>query len=368
MSVVLFLLILLVLILVHEFGHFLAAKWAGIRVNEFGVGFPPRLFGKKFGETLYSVNALPLGGFVKIFGEDPDAASISGPDRERSFVNKPRLVQAGVLVAGVLGNLLLAWLLLSLGFMIGMPTALQDAGAYELEDVRLIATSVLPSSPAAKAGMKAGDQILRIEAGRVGENTETPEDISSFIAAHGGEEVRLYLTRDNRPEQVTVRPEAGVISGEPETPAIGISMGQVGTLTLPLHRALYEGAIRTYNLFIATVVGITSFLVGAIRGVGDFSQIAGPVGIISLVGDASALGLVYLLSFTALISINLTIINLLPFPSLDGGRLLFVIIEAIKGSAIRPAVANTLNAVGFVLLILLMIAVTYNDIVRLATS
>ena len=152
MTVLLFLLILLVLILVHEFGHFLTAKWAGIRVDEFGVGFPPRLWGTKRGETLYSVNALPLGGFVKIFGEDPDQASLEGPDSARSFVHKPKLIQSALLVPGGGCNILLAWLLLSLGFMLGMPTALHNARGYELSQVRLTTTSVLSNSPAEQAG------------------------------------------------------------------------------------------------------------------------------------------------------------------------------------------------------------------------
>ena len=368
MTVILFLAILVALILVHEFGHFLVAKWARIRVDEFGIGFPPRLFGRKRGETLYSVNALPLGGFVKIFGEDPSEAALSGPDAARSFIHKPKIVQLAVLVAGVFGNIILAWLLLSLGFTIGMPTALEQAEGHTLTDVRLVTTSVLPDSPAEKAGFLLGDSIQELSVGQFSVRPEKPEDVAAFVSAHGKEDVTVLVSRDDRQKKFTVQPKVGVIANEPEVPAIGIAMGVVGTLTLPPPLALIEGAQATGGLLRGTVVGLYHFVVQALAGAGDFSQITGPVGIVGLVGDASALGFIYLLSFTALISVNLAVINLLPFPSLDGGRFLFVIIEAMKGSAIKPAIANTVNAVGFILLILLMLAVTYHDIVKLVTS
>ena len=368
MNIILFLFILIALILVHEFGHFLVAKWAKIRVDEFGIGFPPRLFGKRLGETLYSVNALPLGGFVKIFGEDPNTAAISGPDAERSFVHKPKIVQSAVLVAGVAGNVLLAWLLLSVGFMAGMPTALEDAEGRMLADVRLITTSVLADSPAEKAGFALGDTIQELSAGDSFIRPLKPEDVAAFIGAHGQESITVQVFRQSEEKMLAVLPKAGVIANEPEMPAIGIAMGVVGTLKLSPPLALVEGLRSTGKLLYGTVAGLYTFVLQALAGAGDFSQITGPVGIVRLVGDASTLGFVYLLQFTALISLNLAVINLLPFPSLDGGRLLFVIIEAVKGSAIKPAIANAVNAVGFILLILLMLAVTYHDILKLVAS
>ena len=161
-----------------------------------------------------------------------------------------------------------------------------------------------------------------------------------------------------------VIPRSGVIKGE-EKPAIGIAMGVIGTLKLPIHLALYEGGVRTVTLLYHITIGISTFLVQAVMLNADFSSIAGPVGIVGLVGDASQLGIIALLNFTAFISLNLAVINLIPFPALDGGRLLFLGIEAIKGSPIKPVVANTLNFVGFALLILLMLIVTYNDIIRI---
>ncbi len=368
MSILLFLIILVVLILVHEFGHFIVAKAAGIRVDEFGIGFPPRLFGRRVGETLYSLNALPLGGFVKIFGEDAEDKAVSGPDRERSFVSKPRLTQAAVLVAGVAGNILLAWLLLSIGFMVGMPTAIEDAQGQKLENIRLITTGVLPGSPAEQAGFKPGDAMLRLEVGNELVAPETAEDVSRFIAAHPKSEVRASVQRSGEEISFVVQPKEGILPGAPETPAIGVALGQIGDLRLLPGSALIKGAAETWRLLTATATGIYHFLTQILAGGGALSAVTGPVGIVSLVRDAAGLGFVYLLSFTALISINLAVINLLPFPSLDGGRLLFVIIEALKGSAIRPVVTQTANTIGFALLILLMLAVTYHDILKLVTS
>ena len=365
MNIILFLFILIALILVHEFGHFLVAKWAKIRVDEFGIGFPPRLWGIRRGETLYSVNALPLGGFVKIFGEDPNTAAISGPDAERSFVHKPKIVQSAVLVAGVAGNVLLAWLLLSAGFMAGMPMTVDGVGGRVLTDIRLVATNILPNSPAEEAGLKLGDRLLLLAVSDAAVRPEKPEDISNFIQAHADEDIALTVGRRSSEEVLMVRAQPGIIPGDAATPAIGIAMGMVGTLQLPPLPAFVEGMRMTGELLHNTVVGLYGLVLQALAGAGDFSQITGPVGIVSLVGDASTLGFIYLLQFTALISLNLAVINLLPFPSLDGGRLLFVMIETVKGSAIKPAVANAVNAVGFILLVLLMLAVTYQDIMKI---
>ena len=367
MNILLFLGVLVVLILVHEFGHFAAAKLSRMRVDEFGIGFPPRLWGIRRGETLYSVNALPLGGFVKIFGEDGEAAEESS-DRERSFARKPRALQAVVLVSGVLGNLILAWVLLSAGFMAGMPTAADDSLGRELQNVRLVATSVLPDSPAQEGGLKRGDTLRTLSAGGEFLAPEEPGDVSAFVAAHASEEITVTVARGGGEAVARLSPRAGVIAAEPDTPAIGIAMGRVGDLRLSPPAALIEGARATYEMFGATASGLYRFAAQTLTGAGDFSQIAGPVGIVSLVGDAGALGFIYLLSFTALISVNLALINILPFPALDGGRLLFVAIEALKGSAIRPAVSRALNTAGFVLLILLTLAITYHDIARIVAS
>lgn len=362
MSILIFLVILMLLILVHEFGHFIVAKKSGMRVDEFGIGFPPKLFGKKVGETEYSVNALPFGGFVRIFGENP-GEEVGAGDEARSFTKKSKFLQAAVLVAGVGFNVLFAWVLFSIGFMIGMPTTLSEETEGQAQNVRLVVTSVLPDSPAGSAGLMAGDEVRSLTAS--GETIENPTLSETLEMIDTEEEIAVTYDRGDTVGTATVTPVRGLISDAPGREAIGVSLGMVGELALAPHVALVEGAQFTYDMLSAVTVGIVSFFANAITFNADFSQVTGPVGIVGLVGSVSELGLIYLLSFTAFISLNLAVINLLPFPALDGGRLLFVIIEAIKGSPIKPVVANALNTVGFALLILLMLVVTYNDIVRL---
>ncbi len=361
MSILLFIIILAILILVHEFGHFIAAKRAGVRVDEFGVGFPPRIFSKKYGETVYSLNLFPIGGFVKIFGENPDEESIHGLDAKRSISHKSKWIQAWIISAGIIFNIILAWVLISAGFMFGLPYSVDDAKySARVEGAALNITQVLPKSPAESAGLKGGDKIIALYAG--GDSLENPEVDSTqkFIASH--DELTFAYMREGEIKTTIIQTKDGIVS---DRRAIGISMDMIGKLKLPIHEALYAGLITTASLTWATTIGLLDFFKNIFTGQADFSAVSGPVGIVSIVGDASTLGFVYLLTLTALISINLAIINLLPFPALDGGRLLFIIIEAIKGSPIKPVVANTANGIGFLLLILLMVVVTYSDIIKL---
>ncbi len=383
MSILIFIVILLVLVLVHECGHFFSAKKFGIRVDEFGFGFPPKLFGKKIGETEYTVNLLPIGGFVKIFGEDPNEENINGPDAARSFVHKPKWQQAIVLMAGVAANFLLAWLLFSIGFMSGLPTSVNSADPkYELSNVSLVVVSVAPDSPAMKAGLQSGDKIIAIDsttssdlAASQGIKNPSPDQLKDFIVKEGSVSkegqlagqlspvLGITYTRGNTEEQIAfIMPDQNSGTGEA---TIGISMDQIGTAKLPIFKAFYEGAKLTLIVTKGTVVGLYTLITDGLKGKGSLDAVTGPVGMVGIVGDAYQFGFVYLLSFAALISINLGIINAIPFPALDGGRLFFLIIEKIKGSPITPKIANTANMIGFGLLILLMVVVTYHDIAKL---
>ena len=364
MSILIFLGVLIVLIIVHEFGHFIVAKRSGIRVDEFGIGFPPKLFSKKYGETEYSINAIPFGGFVRIFGEKADEESISGLDSARALIHKPRLIQAAVLFGGVFFNILLAWFLFSATLVTGTPAigGVEDGRlAQYLSDERLVITQVLPNSPAEEASLMPGDEIISLYSVGFEIEAETPEVVSSFIAEHAGETIEIEYLRDGEEMVVTVISQNGLVADSPETPLIGIGMGIVGDLQLPVHLAVLEGGKQTINMLYLVTIGIGTFLYDVLLFKADLSTVAGPIGI----GNASALGLIALMNFTAIISLNLAVINLIPFPALDGGRLLFLAIEAVKGSPIKPQVANTFNFVGFALLILLMLVVTYGDIVRL---
>ena len=362
MSFIIFVIILAVLVLVHELGHFLIAKKSKIKVTEFGIGFPPKIWGKQKGETLYSVNAIPFGGFVKIFGEDPNEESIDGPEKERSFVHKPRYIQAAVLIGGVLFNALFAWLLITLGYMIGLPTPVDSANPGAVVNPHVVVTTVAPDSPAFKSGIKAGDVILSASSGKYVIKEVSPQIISNFIEAHGRDEITVDINRGKEMLSARVKAEEGIVPGKI---AIGVRMEEIGIMRLPIHKAIWEGLKTTANTTWQTASGLIGFIGSAFVGKGDLSQVTGPVGIVGLVGDVSKLGFIYLLSFTAIISINLAVINLLPFPALDGGRLLFLLIEAIRRKSLSPKVANTLNAVGFVILILLMVVVTFHDIIKL---
>ena len=363
MNIIIFLIILLVLVVSHEWGHFIVAKKAGIRVDEFAFGMKPRIFSIKRGETEYSLNALPIGGYVKIFGENPDDESMNGPDSKRSFVNKPKYIQAAVLFAGVAMNFLVAWLLLSVGFMSGLPTSAGSAPqGTTLHNQVLTITSVNVGSPAEQAGLKVGDKIREMKT--KDDSTETPSTatVQYFVKKHSTEAIQVSFTRGSEAKKAIVTPE---INKDTNTPMIGISMDIIGMLKLPVHKALWEGLKLSWNLVVATFSGFYNLIHDGLTGNGNLSAITGPVGIVGVVGDAAEFGFIYLLSFTALISINLAVINLIPFPALDGGRLLFLLIEKIKGSRIKPKIANTINVIGFGLLMILMVVITYHDIVKL---
>jgi len=364
MSVLIFIIVLLVVVLIHEWGHFMAAKRVGMRVDEFGFGFPPRLFGIQKGETLYSLNVLPIGGFVRIFGED---AVLEGEkdknDAGRAFTSKSKLAQIFVLAAGVLMNIVLAWALFSAVLFMGDKTVVSEGEASP--NAELLVTEVLPESPAGLSGIPRGAEIVAIGTASEQQVIMTSRDFQEFTARHIGEQIIITYRVGDEEQSVSVSSEQGVIPGSEDVYAVGVGLALVDTVRLPIHKAIIEGAVMTGEGLVAITKGITGLLVDAVRFEADFSEVAGPVGIVGLVGEASSFGPSSLLMFVAFISLNLAIINLIPFPALDGGRILFVIIEAIKGAPIKPSWVMILNTAGFALLILLMVAVTYNDILRI---
>ena len=361
MSIILFLLILAVLVFVHELGHFLLAKKSGVRVDEFSVGFPPRLFSWKRGETLYSLNLIPFGGYVKIFGENPDEESMSGTDSMRSLVNKPRHIQALVLVGGIAFNIIFAWFLISISLMTGYKMPVEN-GTYPVKDAKITVLSVIENSPSAKAGLHIGDTLVDLKSSSAEIVPTSVEDVQAFIT---GSKSDIVVRYDHRGvlNTATVTPALGIAGVNKK--AIGIEMAKVGEVKLPFWSALWGGVQMTYDFVSKTVVGLLQFFGQAFVGKADVSEVSGPVGIANMVGDASQFGFIYILVFTALISINLAVINLMPFPALDGGRLFFLAIEAIIRRPISPKFLNAVNAIGFIILISLMLFVTYHDIVKL---
>ncbi len=364
MTIVIFIIVLVLLILVHELGHFLVAKYFGIRVDEFGIGFPPKVASLFWWKgTEFTFNAIPFGGFVKIFGENPDEESLEGEDKERSMVNKNRAIQSAVLLAGVTFNALFAGVLIIFAFMIGVPAASDMYDEEHISDPRATVVSVLPDSPAERAGFEARDILLQVRDNGEVQDITRSADLSEFVTDRGGSEVTITFERDGTEREMSVVPEEAVT--DEEGAAVGLGIQSVGVVSFSPLSAVWEGSKHTVILTGVITVELVRFIGQAVTGTADFSEVAGPVGIVSLVGDAWTVGFAYLMYFTAIISLHLAIINLFPFPALDGGRLLFVGIEAITRKQISPVIANGLNVIGFVLLILLMVIITINDVSNL---
>lgn len=367
MTVILFIIVLAILVFAHELGHFLAAKSIGVRVDEFGIGFPPRAYSwkPKNSETTYSINWIPFGGFVKIFKEDEDTKGLSREELARTLNVKPWYQKIWVLCAGVFFNILLAWGLITIGLSIGLPLSVDESTRGVVGEPVVTVVYTEADSPASVAGMISGDAIvgMRDASGNQLEDVSVTA-VQEFIASHDAEELTVTILRDDTEETLMVTPATREVDGETRA-VIGVVLDTVGIVRLPVWLAAYEGVKTTASALGAVAVGLWEFLSQAVTGKADFSQVAGPVGIAGLTGDAVRLGFVTLLSFMAMLSLNLAVINLIPFPALDGGRVLFVLIETIKRSPISPVVANTLNFIGFVLLITLMVVVTVHDVLKL---
>jgi regulator of sigma E protease len=353
--------ILVALIVAHEFGHFIAAKMFGVRVDEFGVGYPPRAFLLgTWGGTEYTLNWIPFGGFVRLYGEDEKAQR--GPG---SLVDAPRWKQAVILVAGVAANALIALMLFILALHVGIPRVIDTPIAGE--PVRLIVSDVVPGSPADAAGIKAGNEIVGIadaDGTRI-IDTLTPETVTAFVRSHPGEALEIDYLSAGEPKHVTAHSAQGVLRDNAGTPALGVGLVLVSNASVPWGEAIKGSIPLAYNGFTQTIAGLWHITSSTASGDADLSQVVGPVGLASVVGEAARNGFGQILLLAGLIGINLAIINLIPIPVLDGGRLLVVIIEAILRKPAPRLVLQILNTIGVALIILLMITVTYNDIARL---
>ena len=365
MTILIFFIVLFVLILVHEWGHFIVAKKTGMRVDEFGIGFPPKLFGFMWHGTQYTLNLFPIGGFVRIYGENAEDASADaqgGKDISESFTSKSTWAQAAVLVAGVTMNILLAWFLFVFVFMVGVPTVVDESEATNKAE--LTVTGLLPEGPAAVASIPVGAKIVAY--GVTGKDAVlTPSAFKTYTSNNGVEPLQLTYKANGEEVTVSITPKLGLITENKEQPAVGVGVGLVEKIKKPFTVAIVDATKMTYTSLVAIATGLGSLFVDMAQMDADLSQVAGPIGIVGLVGEAASFGLASLLMFTAVISLNLAVINMLPFPALDGGRLLFVAIEAITRKPINPVWVGRLNLFGFGLLLLLMVAVTYSDISKL---
>ncbi len=395
-TILIFGLILGILIFVHELGHFLTAKRNGITSHEFGFGFPPRVFGvvkdaktgkwrkvwgteEYYGDnTLYSINLIPLGGFVRIKGESPvneedvemdklseeDKAFVRMSKDSDSFAVQTKWVRFKVLVAGVTMNFILAWVLITIVLMIGAPEP-KDSVADQSKVVSSVGVQIVEvesPSPAEEIGLKVGDSVDKVCGGGTCTEIETADQLKSTILMYQGEEVDVYITRGK--EQV-------VVSGVPRTDiedgqgALGISMMETVIVRYPWYEAIWESLMRVIGLTIMILSAFWALISGIFTGQGVSAEVAGPVGIAMMTQQMRDLGFVYLLQFAAILSVNLAIINILPIPALDGGRIIFLMIEAIKGKPVNQKVENMTHTVFFIALIALMIFITVKDVLKL---
>lgn len=359
LTIIVFALILSLLIFVHELGHFVTAKRAGVKIEEFGFGLPPRLFGVKRGETIYSLNWLPLGGFVRICGENgPD--EVQPKDENRAFYQKSAGKRAKILTAGVAMNVVLAMALLGLGYWIGLPTIIEDADNYQAAKVQI--TSVSFRSPAQEAGLNAGDTIKELKFGEEIILPNKVSEIQNFINSHLGKEITVAIERGKTVLEKKVIPRINAPENEG---AMGVGLARTAIVSYSFFQSLIKGIASAVNLLWFTVATLGGILWRLIADGQITAELSGPVGIYNLTGQVTQLGFIYILQLTALLSINLAIINILPFPALDGGRLLFLAIEKIKGSPVSRKIEGIIHTVGFVFLILLLVAITWRDVVRL---
>ncbi|RJQ14060.1 hypothetical protein C4553_01895 [Candidatus Parcubacteria bacterium] len=355
---------LAVLILVHEWGHYVAAKKSGVKVEEFGFGFPPRLFGKRNKEgVLFSFNLIPLGGFVKIFGENDSEQKEPG-----SFAAQPARKRALILAAGVLMNVLLAYLLLTAVQVVGVQSGFEGELPPGASNPMITVIDVAKGSPAELAGIQAGDGILQIESqGQIFLTSEALgrkdalTEFRNFIEAQAGKEIVLQIRRGNDELVVSATPRIDPPLGEG---ALGIGMLKTALIRTPWYKAPWEGLKltgRLLSVFIGAIGGIIkeAFTTGTLS-----ESLTGPVGIVKITAQTVSLGFVFILQLVAILSLNIALINILPFPALDGGRLLFLAIEKLRGKPLKREVEQWANAFGFFLLILLMIFVTIKDINR----
>ncbi len=370
LTILIFVLVLGILIFVHELGHFLTARRNGIKAEEFGFGFPPRIFGFVFDEftkkfrlvkgnenvesphTVYSLNWIPLGGFVRIKGEDRDSAQ--EPD---SFAGKSVWIRFKVLVAGVVMNFFLAWVLFAAVLMIGFPEQIDPANRSNYSDIKVQILQVQPSTPAEEIGLLAGDTIKKLDTTSI----KNVEAVSEYIAAHKGKEIAITVERGESTVILKGVPRVDTPAGEG---SLGISFSETAIVEYGFFEAIWKGLQQTYLKTVEILMVLVTMITGLFTGEKSNVDIAGPVGIVYLTKQMTELGLAYLLYFAAILSINLGIINALPIPALDGGRILFVLIEKIKGSPVSQKVEGYVHQVGFMLLLLLMIWVTFYDFLR----
>jgi regulator of sigma E protease len=369
-TIVVFILVLSVLVLAHEFGHFWAAKNRGLKPVEFGLGLPSRVWciykstdgtwkrvwGKKeitdAADTIYSINWMLFGGFVNLLEDE------AGGDDPNHFVNKKIWERAMILLAGVTMNIFLAMFLYSVGFAFGLPQSLDGLDEKAIvSDRQIIIDQILKDSAASKADLRPSDVILDID------NIEfkSTADLIQYVDLNIDKELDYKIKRGEEVLHKKIIPQKLAETGKG---GIGIGISDIGIVRYPWYLAIWNGISFTVILVVKMLTALFIVIKSLIMGNGAGTEVGGPVMIAKYIGQAARMGFGYLINLTALLSVNLAIINALPFPALDGGRVLFLLIEKIKGAPVKRELENAINTIGMVLLLLLMAVVTLKDVLN----
>ncbi len=354
------LLVLTVLVVVHEFGHFIMAKRAGVWVEEFGVGLPPRIWGKKFGETIYSINALPLGGFVRLHGET-DEGVVGKP--KRAYVNKSAKARIVISLAGIVMNVLFAFLCFSVVYSFNGIKKERDLGYVKVYDI-------IADSPAKEAGMQVGDIIRKVD----GKDVPTTETFIQYVSTRANQRIKLEVERKINEESkkviLNITPKE---DPKDKTARIGVGIGSTETYVYyppywqrPIVGA-WQGVQDTWNLTKQIVLGLTG-IAGSLSHGEVPKDVGGPVTIVLLLTEVIKQGVFNTLWFAGAISLNLAIFNVLPFPPLDGSRVLFTILEKLFGKKMVPQLESKIHTIGFIILLILVVLISAKEIPSLFRS
>lgn len=366
---IIFIIVLSVLVLIHELGHFIAAKKIGVKVEEFGLGYPPRFFGKKIGDTIYSLNLLPFGGFVKLFGENGEEevepkkkAKTKSIDKE-AFYNRSKIERSIILVAGVFMNFVLGIVVTTIIFTNGVVSPSE----------KVFIEQVQKGSPAEVAGLKAGDQILSIN----GQNVKTPTDVIAKTKSLMGVKSFIDVKRcdleriENVPTgketncknlQLNITPK--VVASAKEGP-MGVAISNLIVKKYSWWQAPIYGTQEAFRLSYMILEGIGRIFYQLFFRANIPSDVAGPIGIYQITGEAVKFGPLAVLQLVAILSLNLAVVNILPIPALDGGRLALIFVESFVGRKKLAKYENIASSIGFATLIGLIVLITFNDLNRI---
>lgn len=374
MSVIIFLLILSVLVLIHELGHYVAARIFGVKAEEFGYGFPPRAIGfvrengkwkrvktqdrTVYNNTVWSINWLPLGGFVRLKGEQGDFA-----DQNDSFQSKSWWKKFIILAAGVFMNWFLAGTIFATGFFVGVPTELAGVpSSAHIQDQHIEIVEVAKGSSAEVAGIKAGDRLLQVDEFSPATASDTRALLASYTETMPAQ---FLLSRDGKEVKIIASP---TVLPEVNKRVFGVTLTDVGEVSFPFFTSIAQGYMVATHYAGAIVAGFGQLIVDLFRGGSSVGDVSGPVGIAVMTGQVSQRGLWALAQFTAILSLNLAVINFLPIPALDGGRALFVLFETIRRKKHDPRTEAIIHQIGFVALITLILVVTAHDLIKYGSS